>query len=207
LCVFLSQEPYFSAEPSSCSRFLKRAQAQEKDKTIVNQPDTRMAASAQSPETVNPGGKNATVSLARTGKLNTESQQTHGVDSAGNHVSLVEVSQDTNLEWAKRRSWMVNSVSFLLGMLEMVLILRFFFRLLGTGQDKSVLLAPYNLSQVFVAPFHGIFHDQVLGTHSIFELSTLIAMVVFALLGWGLVALSCVIFAPNGRQRAISRQR
>lgn len=168
-----------------------------------------MAAAAQLPETVNPGRKNATVSLARTVELNTESQQTHDVDPVGNPVSFVEASQETNLDRAKRRSWVVNSVSFLLGMLEMVLVLRFFFRLLAADQDKSLLLIPYNLSQVFVAPFQGIFRDQVLGTHSVFELSTLIAMGVFILLAWGLISLSCAVFVPNdsGRQRARNRQQ
>jgi len=183
---------------------VRRAQVQEKDKTIVNQPDPRMAASALPPTTVNPGGENATISLARTGELSPESRH---MDPVGNQDSLVEMAQKTHLDRAKRRSWVVNSASFLLGMLEMVLVLRFFFRLLAAGQDQSVLLVPYHVSQMFVAPFQGIVHDQVLGTHSVFELSTLIAMGVFALLAWGLIALSCVIFAPNDsdRQRTMSR--
>ena len=175
---------------------------------MINQPDSRMSGYAQSRETASPDVADSTVRSATTDGLYGESRQTTYVDSAGNQVeSRIEVSQDKNLRRENRRSWVVNSVTFLLGVLEVVLVLRFIFRLLGASQDNSFLLFLYNLSQVFVAPFHGIFHDQVLGTHSIFELSTLIAMVVFALLGWGLVALSCVIFAPNGRQRAISRQR
>lgn len=67
----------------------------------------------------------------------------------------------------------------------------------------------YNLSAVFVAPFNGSFHDQALGTRSVFELSTLIAMLIFALLAWGLVALSRLVFAPNdsGRQRFTTIRR
>lgn len=85
----------------------------------------------------------------------------------------------------------------------MVLVLRFFFRFLGASQDNSFLLFLSNLSQIFVAPFHGIVQDQALGTRRIFELSTQIAMLVFALLAWGLVALSRVVFASkeSGRQR------
>ena len=53
----------------------------------------------------------------------------------------------------------------------------------------------YNLSHVFVAPFNGIFNDQALG-RSVFEMSTLIAMLVYALIAWGIVSLGRVIFAP-----------
>jgi hypothetical protein len=193
-------------------RIRKRAihASQEKDETMLNQPDPRMAASAQSPETVTPGGEHTTVRSATTGGSYAESRRTHYVDPAGNQVvSQVEVYQNTNLGRANRRSWVVNSVTFLLGVLEVVLVLRFIFRLLGASQDNSFLLFLYNLSQVFVAPFHGIFHDQALGTRSVFELSTLIAMLAFALLAWGLVALSRLVFAPNdsGRQRITTTRR
>jgi hypothetical protein len=87
--------------------------------------------------------------------------------------------------------------------LEVVLVLRLVFRFLDASQDNSFTLLLYHLSQVFIAPFNGIFHDQILGTGNVFELSTLIAMLVFALLAWGLVALSRVVFAPHysGRQQ------
>jgi len=87
--------------------------------------------------------------------------------------------------------------------------LRQSFRLLRANQDNSFTQLLYHLSQVFVAPFDGIFHDQALGTRSVFELSTLIAMLVYALLAWGLVALSRVVFAPNesGRQWVTTTRR
>ena len=54
----------------------------------------------------------------------------------------------------------------------MILALRFVFRLLGANQGNSFILFLYQISQVFVAPFNGIFHDQALGTRSVFELSS-----------------------------------
>jgi len=184
--------------------------SQGKDETMVNQPDPHMAEYAQSREPVHPGVAAATVrSTAMDGSYG-ESRQTHYVDPAGNQVgSLVEVYQDKNLSRANIRSWVANVISFLLGVLEVILTLRFLFRLLGASQDNSFTLFLNHLSQVFVAPFNGIFHDQALGTRSVFEFSTLIAMLVFALLAWGLVALSQVVFAPNdsGRQRITTTRR
>lgn len=180
---------------------------------MLNQPDPRMPEYAPPQEVANPGVANATVRSATTDGAYGESRQTRYVDPAGNQVeNRVEVYQDTNLRRANRRSWVTNVISFLLGLLEVTLALRFVFRLLGASQGSSFTQFLYNLSQVFVAPFNGIFHDQALGTRGVFELSTLVAMLVYALLAWGLVALSRVVFAPNesGRQRFTatrSRQR
>ena len=66
----------------------------------------------------------------------------------------------------------------------------------------------YNLSHVFVAAFNGIFNDQALG-RSVFETSTLVAMIVYLLLAWGIVSLGRLIFAPNvsGHQRMTTTRR
>lgn len=154
-------------------------------------------------ETINPGVADATVRSATMGGSHEESRHTNYVDPAGNRIeSRIAVYQDTNQVRANRHSWVT---TFLLGVLEVILALRFIFRLLGANQDNSFMQFLYHFSQVFIAPFNGIFNDQALGTSSVFELSTLTAMLVFALL----VALSRVVFAPNnsGRQRFTTTQR
>jgi hypothetical protein len=178
---------------------------------MLNQPDPRMTAHAPSRETASPGVVDAIVRPATTGEAYGASQQTYDVNQAGYQGGfLVEVDQKNHLDRAKSHSWVVNVTSFLSGMLEMILALRFGFRLLGASQETGFLLFLYRFSQVFVAPFHSIFYDQALGTRSVFELSTLAAMLVYALLAWGLVALSHMVFAPNNsdRQRfTITRSR
>ena len=96
-------------------------------------------------------------------------------------------------------------VYFLLGVLEVILGLRFIFRLLGANEGSSFTLALYNFSHVFVGPFNGIFNDQAIGSKSVFELSTLVAMLIYALIAWGLVSLCRVLLAPNyGDGRRVS---
>ena len=178
--------------------------SQGRGESMLNQPDPRMAEYVQLREAAHPAVLEATARSATMDGLYGESRQTTYVDPAGNQVeNRVEISQDTNMRWAKRRSWIVNVISFLSGVLEMILALRFVFRLLGASQENSFMLFLYRFSQVFAAPFHSIFQDQALGTRSVFELSTLVAMLVYALLAWGLAALSRMVFAPNksGRQR------
>jgi len=60
-----------------------------------------------------------------------------------------------------------------------------------------------------VSPFNGTFTDHVLGSYGVFDVSTLIAMIVYALLAWGIVALGRVLFAPNltGRQSITTTRR
>jgi len=177
---------------------------------MINQPDRSTTDYAQSRETVNPGVTDDTVRSATTDGSYVESRHANYVDPAGNQVEdQVEVYQDKNQGKANRRSWITTISYYLLSVLEVILALRFSFRLLGANQDNSFIQFLYNLSHVFVLPFKGIFNDQILGTGNVFELSTLIAMLVFALIAWGLVALSRVVFGPNysGRRQATTTWR
>jgi hypothetical protein len=179
---------------------------------MINQPDPRMTDDVQARNmTGNPDlAADSTVRSASTDGSYGESRHTNYVDPTGNQVeSKVEEYQDKNLERENKSSWAANIIYFLLSVVEVILGLRFVFRLLGANQNNSFTLFLYSLSHVFVAPFNGIFHDQTLGTSSVFELSTLIAMLVVALIGWGLVALCRLVFAPTygGRQRVTTTRR
>lgn len=139
-----------------------------------------------------------------------QSERQSYVDPAGNRVENREtVYEDPNQSRANARYWITTIVYFLLGVLEVILGLRFLFRFLGANPNNSFISFLYSLSHVFVGPFNGIFNDQALGTRSVFEISTLIAMLLYALIAWGLVSLGRVIFAPNvpGRQTVSSTRR
>lgn len=131
------------------------------------------------------------------------------VDPMGNRVeNREEVFEDENQRRANIRYWITRITYFVLGVLEVILLLRFLFRLLGANQGSSFVMFLYNLSHVFVVPFYGIFNDPTFG-NSVFEITTLIAMLIYALLGWGIVSLGRVIFAPNlsGRQSITTSRR
>jgi hypothetical protein len=102
---------------------------------------------------------------------------------------------------ASVRNWFATLIYFLLGVLEVILALRFIFRLLGANQNSGFIQFLYTLSGGFVGPFNGIFNDQTIGNTSVFEVSTLIAILVYALVGWGLVSLVRVILASNSSGR------
>jgi hypothetical protein len=125
------------------------------------------------------------------------SQRQQYVDPAGNQVERrVETVEDKNAARANARYWIRAITYFLLSVLEVILLLRFIFRLLGANQGNAFITFLYNLSHVFVAPFNGIFNDQTIGNASVFEVSTIIAALVYALIAWGIVSLGRVLFSP-----------
>lgn len=125
-------------------------------------------------------------------------QENYGGPPARQQVESRAVSaEDRNLERANLRYWFTTIIYFLLGVMEVIMLLRFIFRLLGANPGSPFVSFLYQLSHVFVVPFNGIFNDQALGTRSVFEVSTLIAMLLYALIAWGLVSLVRVILAPS----------
>lgn len=125
-----------------------------------------------------------------------QSQREDYVDPMGNRVEQrVDVYEDKNQSRANARYWITRVTYFVLGVLEVILGLRLLFRLLGANSDNGFITFLYSLSHIFVVGFNGIFNDQALG-RSVFEVSTLIAMLVYALIAWGIVSLGRMLFAP-----------
>lgn len=83
-------------------------------------------------------------------------------------------------------------VYFLFGILEVLLVFRLVFKLLGAGASGAFVGSIYGLTGIFIAPFEGIFRRgfaQGVETTSVLEPSTLVAIVVYAVVAWGIVKL------------------
>ncbi len=83
-------------------------------------------------------------------------------------------------------------VYFILGILEILLGFRFVFKLLGASLSSGFVSWIYDMSSIFIWPFEGIFRrgtTQGIETTSVFEPSTLVAIIVYALAAWGIVKL------------------
>ena len=96
--------------------------------------------------------------------------------------------EEYSLETGKRRStltWIINSIYFLVGSLEVLLVLRFLLRLSGANTRNSVSQFIAMLSAPFVAPFSTLYVSPVTSDGAnIFDLNVLIALIVYPLLGW-----------------------
>ena len=81
-------------------------------------------------------------------------------------------------------------VYFVFGALEIFLAFRLIFKLAGASTSSAFVNFIYGLTGLFILPFEGIFRSEVsqgLETTSILEPATLVALIVYALLSWGIV--------------------
>ena len=66
--------------------------------------------------------------------------------------------------------------------LEIILLIRFLFRILGADQDSGFITFLYSLTHIFLSPFFGAINDQSLGTRSVLEVTTLFVIVFYYVL-------------------------
>jgi hypothetical protein len=79
-------------------------------------------------------------------------------------------------------------VWYITGVLEVLLAFRFLLKLFGANAGAGFTSFVYNFSYVFVSPFLSVFRiTQVEG--SVFEWTTILAMLVYLLIAWGIVKL------------------
>jgi len=77
---------------------------------------------------------------------------------------------------------------YILGLVEVLLAFRFVLRLLGANPNSGFTSLIYGISGPFALPFRGVVGASDLGS-SVMEWSTLIAMVVYLIVAYGLVKL------------------
>jgi hypothetical protein len=94
-------------------------------------------------------------------------------------------------------------VGFIVGVIDIVVAARFLGKLLGASSQSQFVTLIYNVSSPLVAPFKGIFGNGGSSANS-FETASLVAIVVYALIGWGLVVLIRIATAPRGTKPATS---
>ena len=94
-------------------------------------------------------------------------------------------------------------VWFVVGIVEILIAARFLGKLFGASAHSAFVSFIYQVSGPLVAPFTGIFGDTGSRTNT-FETASLVALVVYAVIGWGLVVLIRIVSAPKGMKPASS---
>jgi hypothetical protein len=83
-------------------------------------------------------------------------------------------------------------VYFFFGALEIFLVFRLVLKLMGASIGSAFVGFIYGLTGLFIVPFEGIFRrgfSQGIETTSVLEPATLAAIVVYAVVAWGIVKL------------------
>ena len=86
-------------------------------------------------------------------------------------------------------------VYYILGLLQVLLAFRLVFKFLGANPNNGFVVFIYEKSQILLAPFTAIFSAETtpgLETTGVLEPATIIAMVVYTLIAWGIVKLFTV---------------
>jgi YggT family protein len=111
--------------------------------------------------------------------------------------------EEKNLESARRittLSWIINGIFWFLGIIEMLLVMRFMLRLFGANQENQFAQLINTLSKPFMAPFSSLFISPTSsnGTN-IFDVNIMIAIIVYTFLSYLLVSIIRFLFYQNFR--------
>jgi hypothetical protein len=94
-------------------------------------------------------------------------------------------------------------VGFIVGAVDILIAARFLGKLFGASPQSAFVSGIYSVSGVLVAPFQGIFGNGG-SKGNTFETADLVAIVVYAVIGWGIVMLIRIVTAPRGTKPASS---
>lgn len=114
-----------------------------------------------------------------------------GVDATGTPVEQQTKRVQTEAV-AGPKTTLQNVVWYILGVVEVLLALRFILKLFGANTASSFVNFIYSVSGVLSAPFDNVFgvaQTAAGDTRSVFEPSILVAAAIYALIAWGIVKL------------------
>jgi uncharacterized protein YggT (Ycf19 family) len=101
--------------------------------------------------------------------------------------------------YAQRRgiaSKVSGAIYLIFGIVEALIIIRFVLKLLGANAEAGFASFIYRISEPLVAPFLGLFGSpQVNGM--VLELESIVAIVVYGLVAWGLAKLAWLLLAET----------
>jgi len=118
---------------------------------------------------------------------------------SNNRISEVQTTQKEPERERRIFSFKITQLVWLgLGILEALLALRFMLKLIGANPDSPIAALIYGFTSLFLFPFKGLVGTPAAG-NMVLEISTVIAMVIYALIAWALERIIWVIlYRPRG---------
>jgi hypothetical protein len=129
------------------------------------------------------------------------------VQQSGDHIHEQQVVQNVNLEYREAIYKVTQFIWLLFGGLEALIGIRVILMLIGANPANSFTALVYQLSELFLWPFRNIVANPGFQNY-ILEITSLIAMIVYALIGWAIVRLIWVLFyrAPTSQVTTYHRE-
>jgi len=104
-------------------------------------------------------------------------------DIAGQDVAVMETVDNVEAR-RSTANWITGLIYFLFGLIEIAIALRILLKLLAASPDAGFSRFIYGVTGPFVAPFAGIVGEPAASNGSVFELSSVLALIVYLLLSW-----------------------
>ena len=129
------------------------------------------------------------------------------VQQSGDHVHEEQVVQNVNLEYREAIYKVTQFIWLLFGGLEALIGIRVILKLIGANPASAFVAFVYQLSELFLWPFRNIVANPGF-QNNILEITSVIAMIVYALVGWAIVRLVWVLFyrAPTSQVTTYHRE-
>lgn len=129
------------------------------------------------------------------------------VDQTDGHVHEQHVVRNVNLEYREAVYKATQFIWLLFGGLEALIGIRVILMLIGANPANAFTAFVYQLSELFLWPFRNIVGNPAFQNY-VLEITSLIAMIVYALIAWAIVRLIWVLFyrSPSSRVTTYHRE-
>lgn len=130
------------------------------------------------------------------------------VQQHGDHVHEEHVVENVNLEYRESVYKVSQIIWLLFGGLEALIGIRVILLLIGANPANGFTAFVYQLTQLFLWPFQNLIANPTFQNMTL-EVTSIIAMIVYALLGWIIVRMIWVVFyrAPTSEVTTYDRQQ
>jgi uncharacterized protein YggT (Ycf19 family) len=91
----------------------------------------------------------------------------------------------------------IEVIYLVFSIVDVVLLVRMVLKLLGANPHAGFSSFIYTISDALLVPFRGILPTTTVSGQSVFEMSALIAIIVYALVGFGLTRLVSIAFSRS----------
>jgi len=129
------------------------------------------------------------------------------IQQHGDHIHEQQVVENINLEYRESLYKVAQFIGLLFGGLEALIGLRVILMLIGANPGNSFTAFVYQLSDLFLWPFQNLIVNPTFQNMTL-EVTSVIGMIVYALLGWIMIRLIWLIFyrAPTSQVTIYDRQ-
>jgi len=130
------------------------------------------------------------------------------IQQHGDHVHEEHVVQNVNLEYRESVYKISQIIWLLFGGLEALIGIRVILMLIGANPANGFTAFVYQLTQLFLWPFQNLIANPTFQNMTL-EVTSIIAMIVYALLGWLIVRMIWVVFyrTPTSEVTTYDRQQ